>query len=74
MPTVDSRDIVDAIIKGNGVYPGDEHIPPCAKIVQYTNFHGGACYGLIYAGQPLNLYEESRYINNPITIWERKES
>lgn len=74
MATVNSKKIVDEIIAGNGIYPGDEWSPPCVKIVEYhCIYHDEPCYGLIYEGHNLNAYEESPFVRNPQTIWERKE-
>jgi hypothetical protein len=70
--TVNSREIVDLIIEGNGFYPGDEDIPPVVKIVQYNNqFNGGIAYGLIYEGMRLDSYHTAPACHNPVTIWER---
>jgi len=68
MATINSRAIVDELIKGNGIYPGD-HIR-VVKIVEYTNDWGGQCYGLIYADEPWDNYHESQFVHNPKTIWE----
>lgn len=67
MPTIDSRAMVDAIIKGGGYYADDARIK---KIVQYTNAWGGTAYGLIYEHMPDDAYAESEYVRNPQTIWE----
>lgn len=72
MATINSRQVVDTIIAGNGIYPGDEDMP-VLKIVEYNNaFDGAVCYGLIYKGDPMNHYQESPYIRNPKTIWEHE--
>jgi hypothetical protein len=71
MATVNSRAIVDEVIAGNGVYPGDEHIPPVVRIVQYENqFDGGIAYGLIYRGEdPMRYFGGA--CHNPVVIWDR---
>ena len=70
MPTINSREIVDEIIAGNGIYPGDEHIR-CLKIVQYNNqFNGNLAYGLVYEGDYFYKYEESSACHNPKVIFE----
>jgi hypothetical protein len=62
--------MVDTIIAGNGIYPGDESMP-IVKIVEYQNaFDGGTAYGLIYKGESLDRYAETPFVNNPKTIWE----
>jgi hypothetical protein len=68
MATVDSREIVDAIIKGNGFYPGDDD--RVVRIVQYNNmFNGGIAYGLIYQGEDLNRYFVPQ-CRNAKSIWD----
>jgi len=70
MATVNSREIVDIIIAGNGVYPGDEHMP-IVRIVEYNNmFDGAIAYGLIYRGEDLNRYFGGA-CHNAKVIWER---
>lgn len=70
MSTV-SKEIADTMIANNGVYPGDEHLPPCVRIVEYTNaFGSGQSYGLEYEGEK-GKYAESPYIRNPKTYWEK---
>jgi hypothetical protein len=67
MATVDSREIVDAIIKGNGIYQGD---PRVVRIVEYNNmFDGRIAYGLIYAGEDLNRYFVPQ-CRNAHSIWD----
>ena len=71
MATVNSKEIVSAIIEGNGTYPGDEHMPPVVRIVQYNNqFNGGIAYGLIYRGEDLNRYFGGACHNSKV-IWEK---
>jgi hypothetical protein len=71
MATVNSREVVDAIIKGKGFYPGD-HLR-VVKIVQYANmFDGGTAYGLIYEGEDPMRYHNATACINPQTIWEVK--
>jgi predicted AlkP superfamily phosphohydrolase/phosphomutase len=76
MATVNSREIVDAIIKGNGYYPGDREDgnPRVIRIVQYQNqFNGGIAYGLIYEMEPLDKYHSAGAVHNPKTIWDYNE-
>jgi len=69
MATVNSREIVDLIIEGNGLYPGDDI--PVIRIVQYNNqFDGGIAYGLIYRGEDLNRYFGGA-CRNSFVLWER---
>lgn len=70
MPTIDDRQTVDEIIAGNGIYETD---PPVIRIVQYNNHvDGRVAYGLIYEGDPLDLYLTSPFCHNPKVIFERK--
>jgi hypothetical protein len=72
MATVNSRKIVDAIIEGDGVYPGDEAIAPVIRIVQYNNqFNGNIAYGLIYEGEDPLRYHKALACINPTTIWNK---
>lgn len=72
MATINSREIVDEIISGNGQYADDE---PVLKIVQYNNqFNGGLAYGLVYASDGpagYHRYETSPACHNPVVIFER---
>ena len=71
MSTINSRRIVDDIIKNDGLYPGDK--VRVIKIVQYENaFNGALAYGCIYEGHNLESYSSSPFIHNPKTIWEYK--
>jgi hypothetical protein len=71
MATVNSREIVDAIIKGNGYYPGDEGTQRVIRIVQYNNqWNGAIAYGLIYEGHSLDSYHNAEACKNPKTIWD----
>lgn len=72
MATISSKETVDTIIAGNGIYPGDESMP-VLKIVQYNNaFDGKIAYGLIYKGESLDRYHESPFIQNAKVIWEHE--
>jgi hypothetical protein len=71
MATVSSKDIVDEIIAGNGLYPGDEAGPRVVKVVEYNNqFNGDLAWGLIYEGEYLGRYHNAPACHNPKTIWE----
>ena len=71
MSTV-SKDIADEVIQHNGTYPGDEHLPPYVRIVEYTNdFNGALAYGLETA-QDKGKYHSSPFCHNPRIYWERK--
>lgn len=72
MSTVSKR-IADEIVVGNGYYPGDNI--RVVKIVQYDNAFGGKgeSFGLIYAGQRMDIYNETEWVRNPRTYWQAKE-
>lgn len=71
MATVNSRDLINQIIKNNGRY-GDD--PIVVKIVQYTNAWGGTAYGVIHQGESLDMYAPTDYVLNPTTLWELPSS
>ena len=50
MPTIDSKEIVDIIVSGNGLYPGDEnsHLGPVVRVTEYTNAFGNRTWGIVY--------------------------
>ena len=69
MATVNSREVVDIIIKNNGWYPGDDI--PVVRIVEYNNqFNGEIAWGLIFRGEDLGRYHSSPAVHNPRIIWE----
>lgn len=66
------RQTVDLLIKNNGIYPGDEDMP-VVQIVEYNNmFDGQVAWGLIYAGDNLQMYHNSPACLNVKTIWEKE--
>lgn len=78
--TIDSQAIIDALIAGNGVYPGDEGLAagPVVRIVQYTNAWGGRTHGVVYEAEAeaggLHRYEQvSKDVSDPVVIWTRPE-
>jgi hypothetical protein len=73
MATVNSREVVDAIIEGDGYYPGDS--TKVVKIVQYNNmFNGGIAYGLVYEIDPdYSVYENSENCHDPVVIFDVTE-
>lgn len=68
MATINDRAVIDKLIATNGA----DSPKPVIKIVEYTNFWGSICWGLIYEGQALDTYTPTDYVINPTTIWERK--
>ena len=81
MTTIDRRDIIDAIITGNGVYPGpdDGSDDPVVRIVQYTNAWGKRTHGVVYeaearAGRLYRYEQVSSAITDPVVVWTRADS
>lgn len=75
MATVNSLQVVQAIIDGDGWYPGDkeEGGMRVVKIVQYNNqFNGGLAYGLIFRGMDRMSYHNAPACHNPVTLWEKR--
>jgi hypothetical protein len=71
MATVNSLEIVNEIIEGNGYYAQDTRV---IRIVRYNNqFNGGLAYGLIYEGEDRLRYHRSLACINPTTIWDCDE-
>ena len=77
MPTIDSKRIIDDIIRHNGVY-GGEVAPdnlPAVRIVEYRNAWGSVTWGVVFEGErDIDRYNRpSDYVCEPRTIWERKD-
>jgi hypothetical protein len=76
MATIDSQEIIDALLAGDGIYPGDEAI--VVRIVAFTNGSGDRTHGIVYASEAAQglLYryeEENRYVHDPVVIFQRYE-
>jgi hypothetical protein len=78
--TIDYPEMIEAIIAGNGVYPGDENLPagPVVRIVQYTNAWDQRTHGVVYQAEAdagrLHRYEQvSDRIKDPVVVWTRPE-
>lgn len=72
MSTIDSKAIIDEIIRNNGFYLDD---PQVHQIVEYINAFGNTIWGVTWVGEPAERRERymkpSQYINNPKLIWKR---
>jgi hypothetical protein len=74
--TITSKTIIEGIIEGNGVYPGDEGISsgPVVRIVRYTDGGGTQVFGIVYAIEAdMHLFKydnETNYIHSPQVIWQ----
>ena len=69
MSTVDKK-IADIIVAGNGFYPGDEHLPPVKRIIEYDNAWGGIAYGLERA-RDKGRFSPSEFVRNPRVYWSQ---
>ena len=76
--TINDQEHIDAIIAGNGIYPGDEELAarPIVRIVQYTNAWGKRTHGVVYeaearAGQLRRYEQETDYVRDPVVVWTR---
>jgi hypothetical protein len=74
MSTIDSKGIIDEIIRKNGYYLGD---PQVAMIVEYTNAYGGTTYGVTWSNEAkarqLRYLIETEYVRNPRIIWRANQ-
>jgi hypothetical protein len=74
--TVSSKDVVDDLIAGNGVYPGDPEDNPVVRIVRYTDQADRQVYGVVYASDAqlglLHQYETTGNARDPDVIFERE--
>jgi len=72
MSTIDSKFIIDEIIRNNGFYMDD---PQVHQVVEYINAYGSTTWGVTWSGESVERRERyltpSRYINNPKIIWRR---
>lgn len=72
MATIDSEKTIRELIKSDGHYMDD---PRVYQIVEYTNFEGEKCWGVVWENEPARAqhrYElESRYVRDPKVIWSQ---
>lgn len=68
MPSIDSKEMVDAMIKNNGRYLDD---PQCLQISQYTNQWGGTTYHLAYSNYDVDALYSSPYVHDVKVLWSR---
>jgi len=81
MATVDTKTIIDELIKNDGYYPNpiNDESPPdprVALIVEYTNFEGRITWGITYVVESLERQRryliETPYVRKPRILWEAK--
>jgi len=72
MPTINSREIIDTLIKNDGHYEDD---PPASVIVEYTNAWGGKSFGITYMvwDDPNKYLISSEFVQNPKILWLNKD-
>jgi len=70
MATIDSKEIIDRLIKNNGFYEDDARV---YMIVEYTNAYGGITWGVTWVSDDKNrrfkYLVETEYVRNPKIIW-----
>jgi hypothetical protein len=68
MATIDSKDVIDALIKNNGYYDDD---PRAFMIVEYTNAYGNQTWGVTWVNETgkYRYLEETPFVRNPKVIW-----
>lgn len=71
MATIDSKQIIDEIIKNNGYYEDD---PQVYMIVEYTNAYGNKTWGVTWSNQQdkEKYLVESQYVRNPKVYWKAR--
>lgn len=77
MATMDSADLIQQLIAGNGRIDPEEapDNPWATKIVEYTNVSGRQTWGVVFEGENQNRYEEETpFVRHPRVIWRRSTS
>lgn len=69
MPSIDGLEIIQKLLRNNGVYPGD---PQALQLSQYTNNWGGITYHIAMNEQQVLSLLNSPYCHNITTLWYRK--
>ena len=70
MATIDSKEIIDDMIKADGYYEDD---PRVYMIVEYTNAYGNITWGVTWSYESSNsrlrYLDETEFVRNPRVIW-----
>ena len=73
MATIDSRTVIDRIIRKHGREYADG--PDVVKIVEYTTPEGKRTWGVVWANESPQMQdryeEETEYVRSPRVIWRR---
>ena len=80
LATISDGDIIQKIVSGNGVCPGDENgmLGPVIRIVLYTNIADERVWGIVYASEgEQRLWDKymvtSEYLCNPVEVWRHPD-
>ena len=70
MATIDSKDIIDAIIAAGGKQYSDE--PAVSRIVEYTNANGRRTWGVTWENErDQHRYDRvTEYVRDPVIIFD----
>ena len=75
MATIDSKELIDEIIRNNGYYLDD---PRVYMVVEYTNYNGNITWGIAYCTESrerrTRYLDETEYVRNPKVIWHSEEN
>lgn len=70
MSTIDSKELIDTIIKQDGYYEGDSRV---FMIVEYMNAYGNITWGVTWSNESLSrrirYLVPSDYIRSPKILW-----
>lgn len=79
MATINSKELIDAIIAHNGWHDDEDHDAPdnprVSKIVEYTNSYGVVTWGVTFIGDGREdkYLLETVYVRSPKVIWDSKD-
>lgn len=74
MATIDSKEMIDNLIKNNGKFEDD---PLVYRIVEYTNAFGNITWGVTWVNESSKARDryliETEYVRSPKSIWCRDD-
>lgn len=80
MASITDQSVVQAIIAGDGVYPGDENGPMgrVVRIIKYRTNDNRDAWALVYEaeanrGELFAQDAPSQYVHFPVVIWRHKD-
>lgn len=68
MPTYDSKQIIDDLVRNSGRYPGD---PQAVFICSYINMTGNTAYFVAYNRLEIIRLSSSEYVRDIVPLWTR---